>query len=71
MNLTSIHEYAGSILGAAHSGLRIWHCRDCSVGRRHSLDPVLLWLWYSPAAVASIQPLALEPPYAVGVALKS
>ena len=41
---------------------------SCGVGRRHSLDLVWLWLW--PAAVAPIGPLALEPPYAVGAALK-
>ena len=35
-----------------------------------SKDPVLLWLWCRPAAVALIGPLAWEPPYAVGVALK-
>ena len=33
-------------------------------------DPVLLWQWYRPAAVAPIGPLAWEPPYAVGAALK-
>ena len=43
---------------------------SCGVGRRHSLDPELLWLWYRPAAVAPIGPLAWEPPYAVGAALK-
>ena len=31
---------------------------------------MLLWLWHRPAAVASIQPLVREPPYAMGVALK-
>ena len=36
---------------------------------RHGSDPVLLWLWYRPAAVALILPLAWEPPYAVGAAL--
>ena len=30
-----------------------------------------LWLWRRPAAVALIPPLAWEPLYAVGVALKS
>ena len=30
----------------------------------------MLWLWYRPATVAPIGPLAWEPPYAVGVALK-
>ena len=40
------------------------------VGRRGSLDLVLLWLWGRPAGVAPIQPLAWEPPRAAGVALK-
>ena len=30
----------------------------------------LLWLWCRPAAVAPIGPLAWEPPYAMGAALK-
>ena len=38
------------------------------VGRRRSLDVALLWLW--PAAIALIQPLAWEPPYAAGMAPK-
>ena len=33
-------------------------------------DPMLLWLWCRPAAEAPIRPLAWEPPYATGVALK-
>ena len=33
-------------------------------------DPVLLWLWCRSAAAAPIQPLAWEPPYAAGMALK-
>ena len=37
-------------------------------GRRHSSD--LQLLWHRLAAVAPIRPLAWEPPYAVGVALK-
>ena len=44
---------------------------SCSAGRRHSLDPALLWLWCRPAAVAPIRPLAWELPYAAGAALKS
>ena len=40
------------------------------VGRRHGLDPALLWLWCRPAAIALIGPLVWEPPYAAGVALK-
>ena len=39
-------------------------------GRRHGSDLVLLWLWGRPAATAPIRPLAWEPPYAMGVALK-
>ena len=41
------------------------------VGHRHSSDPMLLWLWHSLVATAPIQPLAWEPPYFEGVALKS
>ena len=36
------------------------------VGCRHGNDPA--WLWCGLAATAPIQPLAWEPPYAVGVA---
>ena len=43
---------------------------SCGVGRRHGWDPVLLWLWCRPAAVALIRPLAWEPPYASREALK-
>ena len=31
----------------------------------------ILWLWRRPAAVTPIRPLAWEPPYASGTALKS
>ena len=43
---------------------------NSGVGRRHGSDPMLLWLWWRPAGVAPIRPLAWEPPYAVGAALK-
>ena len=40
------------------------------IGHRHGSDPALLWLWCRLAAVVPIQPLAWEPPYAMGAALK-
>ena len=43
---------------------------SCGVGHRHSLDLVLLWLWYRLAAEALIRPLAWELLYAVMAALK-
>ena len=43
---------------------------SCGVGQRRSWDPTLLWLWHRLVATIPIGPLAWEPPYAVGVALK-
>ena len=43
---------------------------SCGVGCRCSSNPTLLWLCCRPAAVALIQPLAWELPYAMDVALK-
>jgi len=53
---------------ASLNGLKIWFC--CGVSCRHSSDLVWLWLWCALAAAAPIQPLAWEPPYARGMALK-
>ena len=44
---------------------------SCVVGHRHSSDLMLLCLWCRPAAVALTGPLAWEPPYASGVALRT
>ena len=44
---------------------------SCGVSRRRGSDPALLWLWCRLAARAPIGPIAWEPPYATGVALKS
>ena len=54
-NLTSNHEVSGWI----------------PVLIQWIKDLVLMWLWHRPAAVAQIQPLDWESPYATGVALKS
>ena len=53
-NPSSIHEGMGLIPGLA----------------KRVKDLALQWLWHRPAVVALIRPLAWEPPYAVGAALK-
>ena len=40
------------------------------VSGRYGLDLTWLWLWLWLAATAPIRPLAWEPPYATGAALK-
>ena len=63
-NPTRNHEVAVSIPGLAQWVKRSGVAVSCGVGRRRSLDPALLWLWCRPVAMALIQPLAWEPPYA-------
>ena len=48
----------------------IWLCHKLGVGCRLSSDPAQLWLWRRPMATALIRPLAWEPPYTAGAALK-
>ena len=44
---------------------------SCGIGCRRGSDLALLWPQHRPAAVALIGPLAWEPPYTAGAALKS
>ena len=69
-NPTRNHEVAGLIPGLAQWVKGSSVATNCGVGRRRVSDLELLWLWCTLAAVALIQPLLWEPPYAVGVALK-
>ena len=58
---TSIHEDEGLIPCLAQwvgSGMAV----SCGIGCRCGLNPSLLGLWYRPAAVAPIPPLAWELP---------
>ena len=69
-NPTSNYEDVGSIPGLPQcikgSGVMV----SCDVGHRRGSDPAWLLLCCRPAAVAPIQPLVWELPYATGVALK-
>ena len=70
-NPTNIHEDMDSIPALTQWVKGSSVDMSCGVGPRCSSDPALLWLWLwrRLAAAALIQPLAWEPPYAVGVAL--
>ena len=67
---TRSHEVAGSVPVLAQwdkDPALLW---AGVIGHRCSSDLMLLWLWCRLAAVAPIRPLAWEPPYATGAALR-
>ena len=72
MNLTSTHEDACSIPGLGQWVEALALPVKCGVVRRCSLDLALLLLWLRCRSVptAPVGPLAWEPPYAGGAALK-
>ena len=57
-------------LSEARDQTRIRRCCELWCRLQTRLRSVLLWLCCRPAAVAHLRPLAWEPPYAAGAALK-
>ena len=69
MNPTRNHKVADSIL-ASLNGLRIWHCLELWCRSQTWLRSGVAVAEVQTATVALIRPLAWEPPFAAGVALK-
>ena len=67
-NWASMRMWVRSLVSL--SGLRIQCCCELWCRSQTGLDPALLWLWHRLMATAPMGPLAWEPPYATGVALK-
>ena len=70
-NPTRNHKVAGSVPTLVQWVNDPSVAVSCGVGCRRSSDPALLWLWRRPVAAALIRPLAWEPTYGVGAALKN
>ena len=68
-NSTSIHKDANSVPGLAQCVKDPLFCCELWCGLQTHCDLALLWR--RPTAMALIQPLAWELPYASGVALKT
>ena len=71
-NPTSVHEVAGSIpcLTQWVKDLALLQAVCCRLQNGSGPTLLWLWLWRRPAATAPMWPLAWEPPYVEGVALK-
>ena len=70
MNPTCTHDDSSSIPGLVQWVEAPVLLVNCGVGHRHGSDPALLWLCCRMAVPAPVQPLAWDPPYASGAALK-
>ena len=70
-NLTRNHDVLGLIPGLTQWVKDLALAMSCDVGHRNGSDLVLLCPWCRLAVVAPIGPLAWEPLYAAGTALKS
>ena len=69
IQLVSMRMWVRSLAPSVGQGSSV--AMSYSVGRRCGWDPAWLWLWLWLEATTPIGCLALELPYAVGVALKS
>ena len=69
-NVSALRRWPWGVLAMMRRRFNPWPCSavSCGIGHRRGLD--LAWLWHRPVAIALIQLLAWEPPYAADAALK-